>query len=266
MRKLIIYSIIALSSLALRANDIKAFGISPTAQTNDSHAQSSTTEPSLVVTDIAEIIKSLPKANIADKSVPRIDASSEQKLQQSFSDVLLSIEDETKQQTFASAMATIGVIYANAPSVTLSLMELLNGRSADEIIMISRKLSPQIRQNSNIIDGSTPEKFGKSIASIIISLPVEHQGKFTEAIAKLMYEAKQAGKPETSIAKELDGKTAQEVIDLASRIKLPFEINSNSPVIVDSPTKSELEEYVPQKKATKDSSYTPSLVPSANLK
>ena len=160
-----------------------------------------------------------------DPKTLRIDASSPERLQESFIQMLTLLDDNT-QQALAAAMATIGVVMNEDPKLggQEAVMKLINGKTADEIIAASRRLTPFIKQHSNIIDGSTAEAFGKSVSRLLVSLPADRQGEFSEALAKLMYEAKKNGKPETDIIKELDGKTAIEVIELAKRVDLPFEV------------------------------------------
>ena len=265
----------------LEANDIGALKTAVPAFQNAPQQNATPASPNaakeqgkVVTPNLRNILKSLPKANKADASVPRLDASSQERLQQSFADMLLSISDDFKQQAFAGAMATIGVVFAQNPDElgSTSMLELLDGRNADEIIAISRKLTPQIRQNTMAVDGSNAENFGKSIGGIMVSLPVEKQGEFSEAIAKLMYEAKQKGEADTSIARKLDGKTAQEIIDMAAKIELPFKIGgklSPNEVEIGTPTEKDFKDFnieLPKQEGKKEEgSYTPSLVPSSNL-
>ena len=153
----------------------------------------------------------------------RIDASDPKKLQDSFMKMLSSLDGNT-QQKFAAAMATIGVYYMqDARNSKEGMKEAIDGKTAEEIIAISRKLFPGIKQNTRIIDGSSRETFGRSVAELLITLPEDKQTAFSEAVAKIMYDNKKAGKNEDDIMKRLDGKTAEEVVELATGISTPFD-------------------------------------------
>lgn len=153
----------------------------------------------------------------------RIDASDPKKLQDSFMKILSSLDGNT-QQKFAAAMATIGVYYMqDARNNKEGMKEAIDGKTAEEIIAISRKLFPGIKQNTRIIDGSSRESFGRSVAELLITLPEDKQTAFSEAVAKIMYDNKKAGKNEDDIMKRLDGKTAEEVVELATGISTPFD-------------------------------------------
>ncbi len=282
-KQFILPLILLVLPLELEANDVGAFKASPFLPfpveprhgTKPISGHTDGKGGHVVTPNLRNILKNIPKANKADVSLPRLDASSPERLQQSFADMLLSIDDDFKQQAFAGAMAAIGVVLAQNPNETgdTDMLELLDGRSAEEIMAISRELTPQIRNRKNAtIDGSSAENFGKSVGGIMVSLPVEKQGEFSEAIAKLMYEAKQKGEPDASIERKLDGKTAQEVVDMAANVDLPFKIGGKiSPdnVEVSSPSDEDFKKFnikPPEKKEDKDGgSYTPSLVPSSNL-
>ena len=70
------------------------------------------------------------------------------------------------------------------------MKEAIDGKTAEEIIAISRKLFPGIKQNTRIIDGSSREAFGRSVAELLITLPEDKQTAFSEAVAKIMYDNK----------------------------------------------------------------------------
>ena len=154
----------------------------------------------------------------------RLDASDAKKMQDSFIKMLSSL-DSGAQQNFAAAMATIGVYYMQDASHggNEAMKRAIENKTADEIIALSRKLFPNIKQNTKIIDGSSADKFGRSVAEILISLPPEKQTQFSEAIAKFMYDAQKAKQSEDTIMKKLDGKTASEVVALATGISTPFD-------------------------------------------
>lgn len=161
----------------------------------------------------------------ADSAAPlRLDASAPDKIQSSFLNMLASLDPRT-QQEFSAAMATIGVYYMQDAKRggNIAMKNAINGKTADEIITLSRKLFPDINRNRKIIDGTTADAFGKSVAEILISLPPEKQTAFSEAIATLMYKNQKDGKKEIEIMKQLDGKTAAEVVALATGVEAPFD-------------------------------------------
>lgn len=154
----------------------------------------------------------------------RLDASDAKKMQDSFMQMLASL-DGGAQQNFAAAMATIGVYYMQDArhGGNEAMKAAIENKTADEIIALSRKLFPNIKQNTKIVDGSSPDKFGRSVAEILISLSPEKQTQFSEAVAKFMYDAQKEKLNEAAIMKKLDGKTASEVIALAAGISTPFD-------------------------------------------
>ena len=176
-----------------------------------------------------------PKANpkipawetAAAKAPPaeRIDATTQKSLYETFTKVLMSLDD-AEQQKFAAAMATISVIVAEDKSadVQKKLFDAVHGKTADEIIAASRRLTPYIRKYSNIIDSSSEDAFNRSVGRVMVSLPPEQQGKFSESVAKLMYQAQKDRVPPEEFRKKLDAKTADEVIWMAERINMPFAI------------------------------------------
>lgn len=168
----------------------------------------------------------------ADSKILRVNASTPEKMQESF--VLMLTElDGVRQQSFAAAMATIGVYYMQDESLggQASMKDALHGKTADEVIALSRKLAPHLKRNSEVLDGSSRDAFGKSVGELLVSLPEKKQIMFSEALAKLMYENTSKGGKEEDIMKKLDGKRPEEVIELALGVKTPFEKNG---------------EYVPQ--------------------
>ena len=205
----------------------------------------------------------------ADKKELRLDSSDQGKLQESFVEMLLALDDD-QQQAFATAMATIGILLNQDPEIAdgKTLEELLNGKTADEIIAISRRMSPYIKQNINIINGSTAEEFGKSVGQILISLPAEKQTPFSEALAKIMYEAQKSGETEKDIIKKLDGKNADEVIKMAEKIDMPFAIGNKAKpedYSIKTLTKEELKSLRLNEEEEPEKKFEHSLVPGANL-
>lgn len=173
--------------------------------------------------------KTLKERLTLDSSAPRIDASTQKTLNDSFSKVLLALDDE-RQQLFASAMATIGVIVAEekSPDVQKKFYDIVHQKTADEIIAASRKLTPFLRKYSKIIDGTSADAFNRSLARTVVSLSPEKQQTFSESVAKLLYQAEKDGVPVEDLRKKLDGKTADEIIWLAETVNLPFKIDSDA--------------------------------------
>lgn len=156
---------------------------------------------------------------------------------------------------------------------------MLDGKNADEVIALSRRMAPNIRSNTRIIDGSSKESFSRTMGEIMVSLDVEKQSKFSEAIALLMYESQKKGETHLDLAKRLDGKNADEVIALAFNKGVPIPKNYEEirEFELSAVSKSEAEKIhggkiddnpaIPAEKAPKKSepSFAPSLVPSQNL-
>lgn len=159
----------------------------------------------------------------------RLDASDAKKMQDSFMKMLSSL-DGAMQQKFAAAMATIGVYYMQDArrGGNEGMGKAIDGKTADEIVALSRRLFPGIKQNTKIIDGSSRDSFGRSVAEILVSLPPDRQTAFSEAVAKVMYDNRKAEKSEEETMKRLDGKNAEEVIELATGISTPFDNPSAS--------------------------------------
>ena len=179
---------------------------------------------------IAAIATALPVFADAEAANPppaaelRLDASDAKKMQDSFMKMLSSLDGAT-QQKFAAAMATIGVYYMQdvRRGGNAEMGKAIDGKTAEEIIALSRRLFPGIKQNTKIIDGSSRDSFGRSVAEILVSLPPEKQAAFSEAVAKVMYDNQKAGKKEEETMKRLDGKTAEETIAPATEISTPFD-------------------------------------------
>jgi len=154
----------------------------------------------------------------------KIDASSNEKLQESFFNVLMSLDDSS-QQKFASAMATLGVVmtqnYSEAEGHK-KFQELVNGKTADEIISLSKQMGPKLKELSNTINGKTSADFNKTVSQVLISLPLHKQTQFSEALAAIFYDAKQNNVSDADMMKKLDGKTADDVIGLATGVKTAF--------------------------------------------
>lgn len=210
----------------------------------------------------------------------RIDCTDEDTMQKTIMNIMMKLDDSMQKQ-FAAALATIGVAGMQNPDLTepARIKNMLDGKNADEVIALSRRMAPNIRSNTRIIDGSSKESFSRTMGEIMVSLDVEKQSKFSEAIALLMYESQKKGETHLDLAKRLDGKNADEVIALAFNKGVPIPKNYEEirEFELSAVSKSEAEKIhggkiddnpaIPAEKAPKKSepSFAPSLVPSQNL-
>ena len=210
----------------------------------------------------------------------RIDCTDEDTMQKTIMNIMMNLDDSMQKQ-FAAALATIGVAGMQNPDLTepARIKNILDGKNADEVIALSRRMAPNIRSNTRIIDGSSKESFSRTMGEIMVSLDVEKQSKFSEAIALLMYESQKKGETHLDLAKRLDGKNADEVIALAFNKGVPIPKNYEEirEFELSAVSKSEAEKIhggkiddnpaIPAEKAPKKSepSFAPSLVPSQNL-
>ena len=210
----------------------------------------------------------------------RIDCTDEDTMQKTIMNIMMNLDDSMQKQ-FAAALATIGVAGMQNPDLTepARIKNMLDGKNADEVIALSRRMAPNIRSNTRIIDGSSKEAFSRTMGEIMVSLDVEKQSKFSEAIALLMYESQKKGETHLDLAKRLDGKNADDVIALAFNKGVPIPKNYEEirEFELSAVSKSEAEKIhggkiddnpaIPAEKAPKKSepSFAPSLVPSQNL-
>ena len=210
----------------------------------------------------------------------RIDCTDEDTMQKTIMNIMMNLDDSMQKQ-FAAALATIGVAGMQNPDLTepARIKNMLDGKNADEVIALSRRMAPNIRSNTRIIDGSSKESFSRTMGEIMVSLDVEKQSNFSEAIALLMYESQKKGETHLDLAKRLDGKNADEVIALAFNKGVPIPKNYEEirEFELSAVSKSEAEKIhggkiddnpaIPAEKAPKKSepSFAPSLVPSQNL-
>ena len=210
----------------------------------------------------------------------RIDCTDEDTMQKTIMNIMMNLDDSMQKQ-FAAALATIGVAGMQNPDLTepARIKNMLDGKNADEVIALSRRMAPNIRSNTRIIDGSSKESFSRTMGEIMVSLDVEKQSKFSEAIALLMYESQKKGETHLDLAKRLDGKNADEVIALGftKGVPIPKIYEEIREFELSAVSKSEAEKIhggkiddnpaIPAEKAPKKSepSFAPSLVPSQNL-
>ena len=160
---------------------------------------------------------------IAQPTEPRIDASTPEKLQSSYAKIIASL-DETTQQNFAIAMTTISVVLSQRKDLGGSekLKEIIDGKTAKEIIAQSRTLTGYVKTNQKFIDASNAKHFSESLGAVLLSLPEAKRADFSEAIAKLMYERERNKTPEADFLKTVDGKNPDEIIEMAKNIDIPF--------------------------------------------
>jgi len=198
----------------------------------------------------------------------RLDCSDDKKMQESVIAIIMSLDENTQQQ-FIAAMATIGVSGMQNPYATKpeGIKEMLNGKTADEIIALARKMAPNLRGNKFIVDAKDMQTFGKSVGEIMLSLEGKKRDDFSEAVAKLMYESQQKKEKPEELLKKLDGKTADEIISLAMGGEVPLStgVETIKQYQLDEVTKAQAEEILQKKIETKEEpSLQPSLAPNAN--
>ena len=173
----------------------------------------------------------------------KIDASSNEKLQETFFDIMMSLPDDNKQQQFASSMATIGVVLSQSDSEAdahKKYVELVDGKTADQIIEISQKMVPQLKSTVSRVNGKTLEDFNKSLGNMLIGVSLNKQRIFSSALAKIMYDAEKKKISESQVAKALDGMTVDEVIAYAKPINAPFPSNESEDFYITPMSKEEL--------------------------
>lgn len=175
--------------------------------------------------------------------IPRIDASNEDTFQQSFFEALMALDD-AMQEKFSAGMTTIGVMLSSHADPQL-VREVYHNKTPDEIIAISRRLAPSVKDNTLIVDGSDINEFGKSVGKIMVNLEPDKQMVFSEALAKFMHGSDKDN--HEKLLKTLDGKTADEIIKMASTVQVPFDIMSaqnkaKREVEIESVSKEEAEE------------------------
>lgn len=210
---------------------------------------------------------------ISFATVIRIDASSPEKLQASYEKMIVSLDDEM-QQKFALAMTTIGVVMSQRADLggSQKIMEIINGKTALEIIAESKKLTGYIRKSEKIVRAEDSATFSKSIGNMLLSLPDEKRNDFSEAVAKLMYDRENRKIPESDFLKKVNGKSADEIIEIAKDIEVPFTIakkNVKKEYKIEKLSDSELEKMGIKRNSTLDKKndtldFKNSLVPPSN--
>ncbi len=166
--------------------------------------------------------------SLAIASELRIDATSPEKMQASYAKILASLDDDM-QQKFALALTTIGVVMAQRADLggSQKIMEMINGKTAQEIIAESKKLTGFVRRVKEVIKANTSAEFSTVVGNLLISLPEGKRENFSEAIAKLIYQREQQKTTESDFLKKVNGKTVDEIIEMAKDINVPFEIANN---------------------------------------
>ena len=166
--------------------------------------------------------------SLAIASELRIDATSPEKMQASYAKILASLDDDM-QQKFALALTTIGVVMAQRADLggSQKIMEMINGKTAQEIIAESKKLTGFVRRVKEVVKANTSAEFSTVVGNLLISLPEGKRENFSEAIAKLIYQREQQKTTESDFLKKVNGKTVDEIIEMAKDINVPFEIANN---------------------------------------
>ncbi len=204
----------------------------------------------------------------------RIDASSPEKLQASYAKMITTLDDEM-QQKFALAMTTISVVMSQRPDLggSAKAMEIINGKTADEIITESKKLTSFMRKAEKTLRANTANEFSSAVGNMLLSLPDGKREEFSEAVAKLLYDYEKKQISEADFLKKVNGKTAEEIIDIAKNIEVPFAIlnnNKNKEYKIEKLSDQELEKLgikkkPDTKKQQKFLEFKESLVPSTSM-
>ena len=76
----------------------------------------------------------------------RIDCTDEDTMQKTIMNIMMNLDDSMQKQ-FAAALATIGVAGMQNPDLTepARIKNMLDGKNADEVIALSRRMAPNIR-------------------------------------------------------------------------------------------------------------------------
>lgn len=165
---------------------------------------------------------------VAKASAPRIDASSPEALQKSYAAVIAALDDDM-QQKFALAMTTISVVMSQRPDLGGSekVLEMLNGKTAEEVIAQSRKLTVYVKRGQTAMKADTLQQFSESAGNILLSLPEDKRAEFSDAVAKLIYDKQISKLSDAEFLRRVNGKTSDEIVALAARLNLPFQTASD---------------------------------------
>ncbi len=165
---------------------------------------------------------------VAKASAPRIDASSPETLQKSYAAVIAALDDDM-QQKFALAMTTISVVMSQRPDLGGSekVLEMLNGKTAEEVIAQSRKLTVYVKRGQTAMKADTLQQFSESVGNILLSLPEDKRAEFSDAVAKLIYDKQISKLSDAEFLRRVNGKTSDEIVALAARLNLPFQTASD---------------------------------------
>ena len=196
----------------------------------------------------------------------RINASDNDKLQDSFFEVLTSL-DAYRQQQFASSMATIGVVLSQKLGEQKSheeYVKLVHGKTANEIIALAKSMSPQVRGMAERVNGTSMEAFNKSTGQILITLPLDRQRAFSAALAKIIYDAEKKKIKREDMAKSLNGMSATDVIAYARSIDAPFPSDDQTEFSIAPMTKEEMKKHNLPVEEEKENPLSQSLVPRGN--
>ncbi len=161
-------------------------------------------------------------------SAPRIDASSPETLQKSYAAVIAALDDDM-QQKFALAMTTISVVMSQRPDLggSQKVLEMLNGKTAEEVIAQSRKLTVYVKRGQTAMKADTLEQFSESVGNILLSLPEDKRAEFSDAVAKLIYDKQISKLSDAEFLRRVNGKTSDEIVAEAAKLNLPFQTVSD---------------------------------------
>ena len=197
-----------------------------------------------------------------------IDASNSDKLQDSFFEILTSL-DSYRQQKFASAMATIGVVLSqrhDEQTAHKEYIKLVNGKTANEIIDLAKSMSPQVRGMAERVNGTSMDMFNKTTGQILIGLPLDRQRAFSSALARIIYDSEKKKIKREEMAKTLHGMSADDVIAFAKTIDAPFPTDDQTEFSIAPMTKEEMKKHnLPVKEEKpEETPFSQSLVPRGN--
>ena len=197
-----------------------------------------------------------------------IDASNNDKLQDSFFEILTSL-DSYRQQKFASAMATIGVVLSqryDEQTAHKEYIKLVNGKTANEIIDLVKSMSPQVRGMAERVNGTSMDMFNKTTGQILIGLPLDRQRAFSSALARIIYDSEKKKIKREEMAKTLHGMSADDVIAFAKTIDAPFPTDDQTEFSIAPMTKEEMKKHnLPVKEEKpEETPFSQSLVPRGN--
>jgi len=150
-----------------------------------------------------------------EKTPIKIDATTDESLAASFIAIASSMNPE-KSQALSNAAAAI---VSDGMKNKLSEKEMrtkFHNKTADEIIEMGKKVSPNQSDFSLKINGTSKETFSKSLVPMLMALSPDDQNKFAQALAFLMI---QNQSNEEAFIKTLHDKSAKDIIELSTKLQ-----------------------------------------------